>query len=89
MPRFTLHLGRSVTGNWLDSAPGMPSVASSLVLAHAAAKQGNGDDVAPTTKRFYLTSQRMDIKAQAMSAWSDAVMAAYAKAGGKPPMPRS
>jgi hypothetical protein len=87
MPPFTLHLGRSVTGNWLDNAPGMPPVASSLVLAHAAAKQGNGDDIAPTTKRFYLTSQRMDIKAVAMEAWSDAVMAAYVKAGGKPPKP--
>jgi hypothetical protein len=30
----------------------------------------------------------MDIKATAMEAWSDAVMAAYRKAGGKPPMPR-
>lgn len=87
MPPFTLHLGRSVTGNWLDNAPGMPPVASSLVLAHAAVKSGNGDDIAPTTKRFYLTSQRMDIKAVAMEAWSDAVVNAYTKAGGERPMP--
>jgi hypothetical protein len=30
----------------------------------------------------------MDIKARAMEARSDAVMAAYKKAGGHPPMPR-
>jgi hypothetical protein len=84
MPPFTLHLGRSVAGNWLDNAPGMPAVASSLMLAHAAEKKGNGDDIAPTTKKFYLTSQRMDIKAVAMEAWSDAVMAPT-KAGGTPP----
>jgi hypothetical protein len=88
MPPFTLHLGRSVTGNWLDNAAGMPPVASSLVLAHAAKDKGNGDDIAPTTKKFYLTGQRMDVKALAMKAWSDAVMTAYKKAGGKTPMPR-
>jgi hypothetical protein len=86
--KFTLHLARSVVGNWLDNHPDMPSSASSLILAHAAKKDGGADDVAPTTKRFYLTSQRMNLKAIAMEAWSDAEMAAYVKAGGKPPMPR-
>jgi hypothetical protein len=33
---FTLHLARSVAGNWFDNHPDMPSSASSLILAHAA-----------------------------------------------------
>lgn len=41
------------------------------------------DEAAPTTREFYLTSQRMDLKADAMLAWTDAVMNSYAKRGGK------
>ncbi len=86
--KFTLNLARSVVGNWLDNHPEMPKAASSLVLAHAAKKQVGSDEVSATTERYYLTGQKMDVKAIAMKAWSDAVMAAYKKAGGKPPMPR-
>jgi hypothetical protein len=46
------------------------------------------DSLSPT-KRFYLTGQKMELKAIAMEAWSDAVMTAYARAGGRPPMPRT
>jgi hypothetical protein len=76
---------RSVAGNFPDSAPGVPASGSSLMLAHALPK--GSDDVAPTTRRFYLTSQRMDIKALAIRAWSDALTATFIKAGGKSPMP--
>jgi hypothetical protein len=86
--KFTLHLARSVVGNWLDNHPEMPRAASSLVLAHAAKKQGGSDEVSAVTERYYLTGQKMDVKAVAMEAWSDAVLAAYKMAGGKPPMPR-
>jgi hypothetical protein len=85
MPKFTMQLTRSVIGNFLDKYPGMPSSASSLVLSHAMKK--GSDEAAPTTKRFYLTDQRMDLKALAMQAWSDALMNAYIKAGGTRPMP--
>jgi hypothetical protein len=84
---FTLHLARSVAGNWLDNNDDMHASASSLILAHAAKKDGTVAGVSETTKRFYLTGQKMDIKASAMEAWSAAVMAAYKKAGGRPPMP--
>jgi len=50
------------------------------MLAHTLPK--GSDDVAPTTRRFYLTSQRMDIKALAIRAWSGALTAAFIKAGG-------
>ena len=85
LPSFWLHLTRSVAGNFLDTAPGVPGSGSSLMLAHALPK--GSDDVAPTTRRFYLTSQHMDIKALAISAWSDALTAAFVKAGGRSPMP--
>ena len=57
---------RSVAGNFLDSAPGVPASGSSLMLAHALPK--GSDDVGPTTWRFYLMSQRMDVKALAIRA---------------------
>jgi hypothetical protein len=66
----------------------LATAASSLILAHASEKKDNGDNVAPTTRKFYLTGQKMELKAIAMEAWSDAVMAAYVKASGTPPMPR-
>lgn len=70
----------SVAGNFPDSASGAPASGSSLMLAHALPKGSDG--VAPTTRKFYLTSQRMDIKALAIRAWSDALTAAFIKAGG-------
>jgi len=85
---FTLHVARSIVGNWLDKNERMPASASSLILAHAGKNDGATDKVAKTTKQFYLTGQKMDVKAIAMEAWSDAVMNAYIKAGGAPPMPR-
>jgi hypothetical protein len=87
--RVTLHIARSIVGNWLDNHDHMPASASSLILAHAGKKDGGTDEVAKTTKRFYLTGQKMMQKAVAMEAWSDAVMNAYVKEGGKPPTPRT
>jgi hypothetical protein len=84
-----LHLIRSVAGNFLDSSPDMRPSASSLMLVHA--MPASADDVAPTTRKFYLSNQRMDAKTAAIAAiaaWAGAVMDAYAKAGGQPSAPR-
>jgi len=81
-----LHLIRSVAGNFLDSSPDMRPLASSLMLAHA--MPASADEVAPTTRKFYLSNQRMDAKTAAIAAWAGAVMDAYAKAGGQPSAPR-
>jgi hypothetical protein len=35
---------------------------------------------APTTREFYLPSQRMDLKPDAMTSWTEALMNSYAKA---------
>ena len=86
LPVFGLHLIRTVAGNFLSGVNGLPGVASSLMLAHKIPADTK-DEAAPTTKEFYLTSQRMDLKADAMLAWTDALMNSYAKRGGKFPMP--
>ena len=53
------------------------------MLGHAL--PGTVEDAAPTTKRFYLTSQRLVEKAVAMKAWSNALVEAFLKAGGTLP----
>jgi hypothetical protein len=86
LPDLWLHLIRSVAANFLDNMKGLPSVASSLMLAHTVPKDSK-DEAAPTTREFYLTSQRMDLKADAMRAWTEALMTSYSKRGGKYPTP--
>jgi hypothetical protein len=83
LPDYWPHLTRSAAGNYLDNRPDVPSVASSLMLGHAL--PGTVEDAAPTTKRFYLTSQRLVEKAVAMKAWSNALVEAFLKAGGTLP----
>jgi hypothetical protein len=87
LPWFTLHLVRSIAGNFLDGAAGVPKAAISAMLAHA---DGDEDDkLAPTTKAFYVQSQRMELKAIAMDAWSEALIRAVEKAGGTLPEPNA
>jgi len=81
-PAVWLHLVRSVAGNFLDSAPGMRPSASSLMLAHT--MPASADEVAPTTRKFYLSNQRMDVKTAAIAAWAGAVMDATPRPGASP-----
>jgi hypothetical protein len=83
LPDYWPHLTRSVAGNYLDGRPDVPASASSLMLGNA--RPSSVEDAAPTTKRLYLTNQRMAEKAVAMQAWSDALIEAFLKAGGKLP----
>ena len=85
LPWFTLHLVRSVAGNYLDKLSTVPKAGISAMLAHADEKVD--DRLAPTTKEFYVDNQRMPEKAIAMSAWSEALIRAVDKAGGKLPAP--
>jgi hypothetical protein len=84
LPYFSLHLARSVMANFLDKK--VSPIASSLVLAHTLPQSAIGSS--PTTREFYLTSQRMDIKAEAMETWCEALTASVKKAGGSLPVPR-
>jgi hypothetical protein len=83
LPGYWPHLTRSVAGNYLDGRPDIPPAASSLMLGHAL--PSSVEDAAPTTKRFYLTNQRMTEKSAAMKAWSDGLVGAFIEAGGTLP----
>lgn len=84
LPHFSLHLVRSAMGDFI--AENVSGVVSSLVLAHTLPQ--DEDEAAPTTRAYYLTSQRMREKTDGMRAWSDAVVEAFLKAGGTLPEPR-
>ena len=60
-------------------------VHASLVLAHSL--PDSADEMSPTTREYYSVSQRMEDKATAMHAWSNALVEAYLKAGGTMPGP--
>jgi hypothetical protein len=85
LPWFSLHLVRSVAGNFLDNAPGVPKAGISAMLAHA--DEEKDDRLAPTTRAFYVQNQMMPEKSIAMAAWSEALCRAVEKAGGKLPAP--
>lgn len=84
LPLFNPHLVRSPMGDLI--AGKVSGVAASLVLAHTL--PNDADEAAPTTRAYYLTSQRMAEKTAGMKAWSEAVVEAYLKAGGTMPAPR-
>lgn len=87
LPWFTLHLVRSIAGNYLDNVPGLSPSAISAMLAHA---DGEEDDkLAPTTRAFYVKNQRMERKAEAMEAWYEALIRAVENVGGKLPEPNA
>lgn len=86
LPAYWPHLTRTVIGNFLENCPGMPPIASSLVLAHTLPE--TAEKAAVTTRKHYLTGQRMDVKAVAMEAWIDALHAAVERLGGRMPAPR-
>lgn len=85
LPYYSPHLTRTVITNTLDNIKGLPKDGISAMLAHAGDKAD--DDLSRTTRASYHTNQRMEVKADAMAAWSEALMNAYMKAGGKPPQP--
>ena len=87
LPWFSLHLVRSVAGNYLDGAPGVPKAGISAMLAHVD-DDDSDDRLAPTTRAFYVQNQKMAEKTDAMAAWSDALISAIEKAGGTLPEAR-
>lgn len=83
LPYFSLHLVRSAMGDYI--ADKVSGIVSSLVLAHTLPQ--DDQEAAPTTRQYYLTSQRMLEKAVGMRAWSEALIRAYLEAGGVLPVP--
>ncbi len=85
LPYYSPHLTRTVITDTLDRISSVPKNGISAMLAHAGKKAD--DTLSRTTREFYHTNQRMAEKADAMSAWRDALLKAYVDAGGKPPRP--
>ena len=83
LPYFSLHLVRAAMGDFVEDK--VNGVTSSLVLAHTLPR--DDDEAAPTTKAYYLSSQRMAEKTEGMRVWSQALIAAFLKAGGTMPVP--
>jgi hypothetical protein len=88
IPSFSLHTIRAAATAFFDRYVGLPPAASSAFLAHAHKFDENDPEaMSQVTEKFYLDTQRMPLKIAAMKAWSEAVMEAYDKAGGKWPEP--
>jgi hypothetical protein len=88
IPDFSLHTIRSAATNFFNGYLGLPPAASSAFLDHGHKADPNDPNAMnDVTRKFYLESQQMPLKIKAMQAWSDAVMEAYDKAGGKWPQP--
>lgn len=89
LPRFWPHVVRTVGTDFLKEHPDKVSGAAiSALLGHVLPHDRDLDhEMSDVTREFYLTSQQMPLKTQAMKLWSDAVLEAYVRAGGTLPMP--
>ncbi|MEK9285427.1 MULTISPECIES: hypothetical protein [unclassified Bradyrhizobium] len=90
LPRFWPHLVRTIATDFMKAQPDKVSGAAvSALLGHVLPRDRNeaDDEMSAVTREFYLTSQEMPLKTQAMKLWSDAVLDAYVRAGGTLPMP--
>jgi hypothetical protein len=90
MPRFWPHLVRSAITNFFARHRRTVSrAAASVMLGHVLPNDNEVDwrRMSKTTEEYYLTAQHMDLKALAMKMWSEALLKAYAEAGGTLPMP--
>ena len=84
VPHFSMHTIRSVMGGFLLERPGLPAGTASLMINHAFPGDRLDDlqRLAPTTKQYYVLTQRIPQKTEAMAAWSDALLKAFEAAGG-------
>jgi len=90
IPRFWPHLVRSsMTNFFARHRRTLPAAAASAMLGHVLPNDNDLDlrRMSKTTEEYYLTGQHMDLKALAMKMWSEALLKAYAEAGGQLPMP--
>lgn len=84
IPHFSMHVIRSTMGDYLIDEADLPPGTASLMINHAfpGDKSNELQDLAPTTKRYYVQAQRIPQKTLAMAAWSDALLKAFEAAGG-------
>ena len=88
IPDFSLHTVRSAATNFFSKYIGLQPAAASAFLGHGhKADKNDPNAMSEVTEKFYLDTQNMPLKIRAMQAWSEAVMEAYEKAGGRWPKP--
>jgi integrase len=84
LPYFSLHTIRDAASSYLLDRDDIPPGAASAMLAHTI--KGDHDPrhekQSQTTRQFYDFAQRIPLKSKAMAAWSEALLAAFKKAGG-------
>jgi hypothetical protein len=84
VPHFSMHLIRSTMGDWILEETPLPPGTASLMIGHEIAgdRRNALDRVGQTGKRWYFQAQRIPEKTAAMALWSEALLAAFKKAGG-------
>lgn len=84
IPHFSMHVIRSTMGDYVIEEAELPPGTASLMINHAfpGDKKNELQDLAPTTKRYYVQAQRIPQKTLAMAAWSGALLKAFEAAGG-------
>ena len=83
-PHFSMHLIRFTMGDHILDETDLPPGTTSLMIGHEIAgdRRNELDRVGQTGKRWYFQAQRIPEKTKAMEAWSEALLAAFKKAGG-------
>jgi hypothetical protein len=84
IPHFSMHIIRSTMGDHILDETDLPPGTASLMIGHEIAgdRRNELDRVGQTGKRWYFQAQRIPEKTKAMEAWSEALLAAFKKAGG-------
>jgi hypothetical protein len=84
IPHFSMHIIRSTMGDHILDEMDLPPGTASLMIGHEIAgdRRSELDRVGRTGKRWYFQAQRIPEKTKAMEAWSEALLAAFKKAGG-------
>lgn len=84
IPHFSMHILRSTMGDYILDETDLPPGTASLMIGHEIAgdRRNELDRVGQTGKRWYFQAQRIPEKTRAMEAWSEALLAAFKKAGG-------
>jgi hypothetical protein len=84
IPHFSMHIIRSTMGDHILDETDFPPGTASLMIGHEIAgdRRNELDRVGQTGKRWYFQAQRIPEKTKAMEAWSEALLAAFKKAGG-------
>jgi hypothetical protein len=84
IPHFSMHIIRSTMDDHILDETDLPPDTASLMIGHEIAgdRRNELDHVGQTGKRWYFQAQRIPEKTKAMGAWSEALLAAFKKAGG-------